>query len=225
MEWNRVITPTSSRLIITILLAIFFISSVPFIRVSISYCDEDGSNCSYDDSKTSLVGCSKIRFLEEKNYRSGSRDVNRHYVRECNKADVLWLLFVIPLIYIISPQINMRTLDAWKAGSREGFIASVLLIITLLPGIVFSFWGTEPSLYIYLIFPFNFLFVYTLQLNLGRSVVLIFILIVLVLIIFTLTRIFEKWKMKHCSTYTMWILYLVVLLFGIVFSFIGLHPY
>jgi hypothetical protein len=24
--------------------------------------------------------------------------------------------FVIPLIYLIAPQINMRTLDAWKAG-------------------------------------------------------------------------------------------------------------
>jgi hypothetical protein len=91
-----------------------------FIRVSISYCDEDGSNCYYDDSRTSLVGCSKIRFFEEKSYGSSSRDVNRHYVRECSKADVLWP-FCDPINLSHSStdkHENIRRLESWNSTAR-----------------------------------------------------------------------------------------------------------
>jgi hypothetical protein len=89
MYWKEFLKPTPSRLVITALLAIFFVSSMPFISVHISYCDENGDNCSYQNSVTSFSGCLRIDFREEQSYRSGSRGVNRRSVRECNKLDLL----------------------------------------------------------------------------------------------------------------------------------------
>jgi hypothetical protein len=120
--------------------------------------------------------------------------------------------------------ISAKTIEAWRCGSKDGLATSILLMLTLVPGVIFSFRGTEPSLYVYLFLPFNFLFA-SGSLPRSNSVLSIVIIVGVIAAFFGLVKLFEKWKVTHALAYFVWILYLSMLFFGYVFASVGIHPY
>jgi hypothetical protein len=206
MKWKEYLKLTTSKSVITIFLIAWVVFAVPFMNMSHTYCEEKGENCSSDVERTSLVVCLAMNFHEEHFYEHRQTS-NTYYVRECSKSDLLWLLIIVPLIYLISSFMDTKIADARRHNPKEGRLILILAVLTLVPGFIF---GT----FAYVFFPFNFIFVTSIGMLAFLALVACF-----------LAKFLEKSEMKHPWLYSAWILYVVSLLLGLIFAFAGMYPY
>lgn len=224
MDWRELLNPTIPRIIITVLLLSYCVFTLPVITVHSTYCDETRVNCTTIDYGVSLYYCLTIDFHEEHSQDWLIKSLS-YFIDDCNKLDVLWFLVIAPFIYCISFFIHKKlrkSIDLWRYGSKDGLLAFILFTITLFPGLGYSIVDAgmrdifvEP----YVLNPFAFFYVCALLLQSGRIFTLIITGVGLAVSTYGLRKLFTKWGTLHGRAYTVWVLYLILILLGHVFIF------
>lgn len=221
MDWRELLNPTIPRIIITVLLLSYCVFTIPVITVHSTYCDEHRVNCSTTEHGVSLYYCLTIDFHEE----LGKDWLVSYLVRDCNKLDVLWFFVIAPFIYCISLFVHKKlrkSIDLWGCGSKDGLLALVLLTVTLFPGLGYSVVEAGMGGILidpYVTFPFGFFYMCALLLRSGRIFTPIITGVGLAVITYGARKLFKKWGILHGRAYTVWVLYLILILLGYVLVF------
>ena len=243
MNWREFLKPTKSKLIIFILIVVFSSFAIPLFGFSNTTCKYKGVDCRYSASRAPLAVCLIYGFHEEKiiDENIGPEGRYRYYLNECDKSDSLWVLIMIPLIYLISSVMGLslgKSISDWRIGSKNKLLNFILVLLTLIPilflylliGLEIVDSSGEINILEVLVSPFpnlSFILFFTIfgcltfSLPVCRPAFIVTPLIILSAIIsIKLFKYFKRIGIKHAWLYTIWIFLLSVLYIGLMAAFI-----
>lgn len=220
MDWREICEPTKPRLILTTLLLIYTIFTLPVITMHATLCTEEGTDCFSAVYSVSIYYCLKIGFHEE--FHSPSL----YATRDCDKTDLVWLPLILITLYLMSYPLHtiyISNADSWKYGSKRGLLTFVSLIGTLLPALIFSILeaGSADLLKAYTTYPLGLFFVNAYLMNEGNFIIPVMTILVLFTITVILMNLFRKWEITPLLFYIIWMLYLVVAVLGGILLHLG----
>jgi hypothetical protein len=216
MELRDVLEPSVPRLIITGLLLIYCMVTLPLLTINQTICQEEGIDCVSEVYHVSLYYCLTIGF--EKEFHTPYL----YSLEVCTKKGILWLLLMIPVLYGLSYFLHERwerSIDAWKFGLKPDLITFLLIIFTILPPFIFGIVNTRAAtgpLAAYTLSPITFFYATAHSLISGRILLPLITLGGLILLICGTFFTWKKWEISHPAAYTVWITYLTICIMGIV---------
>ena len=224
MDWEEVLELTITRVIITILLLMYCIVTIPVISMHSVSCTQEGIDCASADYRVSLYYCLNINFHEE------FHSFSMYSVRDCNKVDLFWLFIIIPLLYFISLPVHdqfMISMYAWKSGSKQEGLTFGLLTATTIPGFLFGIMeagSPELPLVAYTVYPLALFYLCALMVYSGEIIVPLIMMAALAGTIYVSVSLSRKWVIPHVNLYVAWALYLLVTLLGALLMYAGPSP-
>ncbi|MBU7032811.1 MAG: hypothetical protein HXS53_09790 [Theionarchaea archaeon] len=216
MELRDLLELSVPRLIITSLLFIYCLVTLPFLSINQTICQQEGIDCTSEVHHVPLYYCIIIGF--EKEYHTPYL----YSLEVCNKKGIAWFLIIIPLLYGLSYFIHERwevSIDAWRFGSKSDLITLLVLIFTIIPPLIFGIVNHHPAigpLTAYTYSPIAFIYAAIHSLISGRVLFPLIILGGLILLFCGIFFSLKKWEIPHPAIYTSWIIYLTICIIGLV---------
>ena len=230
MDWPTLVKPSTSRIVITVLLLMWVISAFPLVRERHILCyggekedsilriytnppmkrtDEYGENCYYRDIRITVF--TWLRNNSE--YQTEYKDEEWMRTTRIMNSDILWFLLVLPLTYVVSLPLK-RIFNEARNGSREQVLTLLLITATLIPSIVINVCQPRAlfSLVSVYAFPVFLLVVLPLSRTWGDVVILVILVLALGLVVFAL----KKFRIRNSIWYVLWVLYVITIYMGVV---------
>lgn len=216
-DWTDYLEPTKLTVVLTVLLFCYWFFVIPFVSVHSVSCRQEGVDCSSADYYETLYYCLKIQFHEE------FETMYMYSVRDCTPGDILWLILIVPLLYVASLPVYTWLIDsmyARESGSLRELLTWSLCAVTLMPALIFSIieaGSPESPLVAYIVFPFWLLYKCAFMVYYGDVVAPAVVFIILAAAKYGFSRLFREWEIPHSNLYVIWVLYLVLILLGALF--------
>jgi hypothetical protein len=146
----------------------------------------------------------------------------------CIELDVVWVIPALLFAFLLSSlgSASLKySMQAYRHGSKTEILTFILVIVTVIPGMLYTIIEQKISLDVYFFFPYNFLFVFAAFLK-GYLAIFSFILAVTpVGVAYYLVNLLKKWEIRHVWFYFIWLFFLVIFALGVILAAVGLHPY
>jgi hypothetical protein len=192
--------------------------TLPVMSLNQIICQEEGIDCVSEVHRVPLYYCATIGFQKE------FHTLYLYSSETCSKKGILWILLLIPLLYVLSYYLHERwetSIDAWKFGLKSDLIAFLVIIATILPSFLFGIFNTRMEatpLTAYTVSPIVFLYEITHVLISGMIIPFVIILGGLILFICGIYFICKTWEIPHPLLYTIWGSYLAICILGILMA-------
>jgi hypothetical protein len=227
MGLRQFFKPSVFSLAVTALLVVYFVCAIPVMRVNQTNCIAGTDRCNDSASKTTTLDCLRIKFHEEFTYQVYAGPTFDS-VRTCIELDVVWVIPALLFAFLLSSlgSASLKySMQAYRHGSKTEILTFILVIVTVIPGMLYTIIEQKISLDVYFFFPYNFLFVFAAFLK-GYLAIFSFILAVTpVGVAYYLVNLLKKWEIRHVWFYFIWLFFLVIFALGVILAAVGLHPY
>lgn len=214
MDVRDLLELSGPRLVITGLLIIYCAVTLPIMSVHQTICQEEQVDCSSQEYHAPLYYCAVRGF--EKEFHT----LYLYSLEICDKQDGVWLILIIPFLYMLSYYLYERwerAIDAWRFGLKPDLITLFLIICTLFPAFLFGIGNTRVTagpLTAYTLSPLIFFYRSAQDLISDKAIYVLILLGGLLLLMYGIYIVLKAWEIPHPLFYTVWIFYLITCSIG-----------